>query len=585
VSSQLNISRSGLSWARTRGEAAFPHLWDGLIFAADPRVMRDATPVNTYMQDLAHGHNAIFRNIGGNIPARVIDGMLAWDYTAGAYQPIYAAAASRPHMHWPFDRNAVSVSVWAKAAGAPAAGDVMVSHCDNLAGAVSGYHLGWDGVATARFAIDAPAANKATAVVTPTEWNHYLGTYDGRTIRIWANGIEGTADAYAGPMGTPAPVYAYLATAVIPPAHLFNGYMRDVRIYARALGPGEAMRIFCDPAYHPMVRKRHVPRVIPWFPKLSRIRLGDDTGKQVISGGRFAKVQRHTQPSQFVGPVEYIETLIQPPPITQQANKSRYEKSPTRAAAEQAQPVLRSYAIPGVAPFGGVCMHLAGRFYIEARGKYRIFNDAEYRFYYSNSAPPEEGATPDETSSSLPHTTADTFADGTWYLSVSFFNGVIDSGFLPVGPNGETYLRLDVADGAATGSPPNGPNAWHLERRSGGVIRVCAWYVQTGSLRADQFAITYTTDDGTPGEDDPDGTSSIVSGGLAVLQYDLPAQDHGTPVTVRLQTRRNDGTAESPSWVYSEGSSTLSKTADAEGPSAPPTGENWAGPAPEESRS
>lgn len=218
-----------------------------------------------------------------------------------------------------------------------------------------------------------------------------------------------------------------------------------------------------------------------------------------------------------------------------------------------------------------------GKFYAEARGVYRIFNAATYRFYRSDSAPPEEGDTPFATNATLPHTPTDTFSDGTWYLSVSYYNGILDSGFLPVGPNSETYVRLDIDSGAATNAPPQAPIDWRLELRPNGVVRVIGVYVETGSLRAGQWSIAYTTDDSTPPADAPSITPAMGSGLLALLEYDLPAQSHGTTVKVRLQTRRQDA-----SWVYSEGSTVLTITADAQGPTAPLGADRWSGRLPEE---
>jgi hypothetical protein len=74
---------------------------------------------------------------------------------------------------------------------------------------------------------------------------------------------------------------------------------------------------------------------------------------------------------------------------------------------------------------------------LAARGLWRIFAPACFRLYRSNVAPPLPGDTPWTTSASLPVTPADTFADGTWYVAVSWFNGIYDSYFLPVGPSGE----------------------------------------------------------------------------------------------------------------------------------------------------
>ena len=200
----------------------------------------------------------------------------------------------------------------------------------------------------------------------------------------------------------------------------------------------------------------------------------------------------------------------------------------------------------------------------EARGLYRIFNTAEYRFYRSNSAPPVEGDSPFATNATLPHEPADAYADGTWYLSISYFNGIYDSGFLPLGPMGETYVRLDLVAGVETGSPPAGPLRWHIEPRASGVVRVVGIYAQSGPLRASQWALAYTIDGSTPPADTPDVTQAIAAADLDYLIYQLPAQSAGITVKVRLQTRRNDG-----GWVYSESSEVLTIAVDATGPTAP----------------
>jgi hypothetical protein len=217
---------------------------------------------------------------------------------------------------------------------------------------------------------------------------------------------------------------------------------------------------------------------------------------------------------------------------------------------------------------------------LDARGLFRVFNSPEYRFYRSPHGPPSESATPFATSSALPHTPTTTFANGTWYLSVSYFNGVIDSGFLPIGPAGETCLTLTIADGSSAADPPAGPIDWRLEARSGGVVRVIGIYFIESGSRADQWAIAYTTDGTTPAADDPDLTEDLTEDGLALLTYGLPAAADGATVSVRLQTRRNDGTEETPVWVYSANSTVLTISADAAGPAAPPAIETHPGPLP-----
>lgn len=229
---------------------------------------------------------------------------------------------------------------------------------------------------------------------------------------------------------------------------------------------------------------------------------------------------------------------------------------------------------------------LRGKHYHSVRGRYRIFNSACYRFYHSTLGPPKPkkdgGDSFFATNSSLNYTPADTFGDGVHYFSVTRFNGIVESGFLPLGPNGETYLRLEVSGGSEIGRPPAAPLLARLEKAASGVIKVLAIYYETGDYRADDFAIAYTTDGSEPPEDSPDDTVAITGIGMQPLEYSLPGQAHGTTVKVRVQTRRNDGTDVSPVWVYSDDSEVLTETVDATGPSAPPSGDTWPGNIPEE---
>lgn len=257
-------------------------------------------------------------------------------------------------------------------------------------------------------------------------------------------------------------------------------------------------------------------------------------------------------------------------------------------------PNLAAVAVPdavydaGYDPLGGASLAnlvtLLERLFASARGKYRIFNGAEFRFYRSNSAPPEPGDVPFATSATLPHQPAVSFADGTWYLSVSYFNGVLDSGFLPLGRNGETYLTLEVDGGEDIGNGPNVPSDVRLIQRAGGVIRVSAFYVATadGSNRANRWAIAYTVDGSTPAVDTPDEVVEMSNGPMQILSFDLPAQAHGTTVKVRVQTRRTTGTEMSPVHRYSAAGSVVSASADASGPSVPLDLRSWSGALPEE---
>ena len=114
-------------------------------------------------------------------------------------------------------------------------------------------------------------------------------------------------------------------------------------------------------------------------------------------------------------------------------------------------------------------------------------------------------------------------------------------------------------------------------------VRVLAYYLpwmDGAANRADEWAITFTTDGSPPAEDAPDVTVEMVKLGSAEqLIYDLPAQGDGTTVKVRVQTRREDS---GPVWVYSDGSAIFTATADAAGPAAPSSADSWPGLLPED---
>jgi len=218
-------------------------------------------------------------------------------------------------------------------------------------------------------------------------------------------------------------------------------------------------------------------------------------------------------------------------------------------------------------------------YYVDLRDTYAIFNAAEYRFYYRAGEPPQETDPPFAINATLPFSPATTFGDGVYYLAVSYFNGVLDSGFLRVGPNGEPYRLLEVGSGTQLTDPPAAPIDARLILRPGGVVRVQAVYFELGTGRATEWVLTYTLDGATPGTPpavSPTVTQTILGTNLSVLEYELPAQADGVTVKVRVQVRRNDG----GTWRYSEGSTVLTAVADAVGPAAAEGAGVWRGAAP-----
>lgn len=221
----------------------------------------------------------------------------------------------------------------------------------------------------------------------------------------------------------------------------------------------------------------------------------------------------------------------------------------------------------------------------EGRGLYRIFNAAEYRFYRTTGGgkPDQSADSPFETNATLPYTSTTTWADGTWWTSVAYFNGVIESPFLALGPAGETALRLEVASSAQVKLPPEGPDSFTLEQLASGVIRIHATYfpgrdTNGGDGKATEWAIWRTFDGSAPNPANaPDLTVTMTFGfGFDVLSKDLAAQSHGVTVKVLVRTRRDD-----PPVIASENTTVVSTTADTTGPAVPGSLYSWRGQLPE----
>lgn len=79
----------------------------------------------------------------------------------------------------------------------------------------------------------------ADAILNARQWYHLAGTWDGNTVKLFVNGVQQTSTAsYSGALLASAEPFA---VGVGRPAsdEFFNGFIDDVRVYDRALDPGE----------------------------------------------------------------------------------------------------------------------------------------------------------------------------------------------------------------------------------------------------------------------------------------------------------------------------------------------------------
>jgi hypothetical protein len=218
-----------------------------------------------------------------------------------------------------------------------------------------------------------------------------------------------------------------------------------------------------------------------------------------------------------------------------------------------------------------------GHPFMDARGLYRVFNAAEYRYRWNNTRAPSLIDPIDETKATLDLETAATFADGIWRFAATFFNGIYDSGFLPVGPFGEPYLILTIESGVIIGNPSQKPDNWSLRvvgtnPTAFGVVWVDGFYTELGSLRADEWYVEYSVDRASWSS----VTQAVPVVGVAVLRLLIPVSwDDGSEVFVRVRMRRDDGAG----WIFSEGIDDVrSIVVDGVGPTAPLGGDQFNAP-------
>lgn len=135
----------------------------------------------------------------------------------------------------------MTVAFWMKNNTAPAVNHGVMGKT-NLNLWTAGWGFFFQTAAEIRFFIQTFNANFAfSSIDTSGDWNHVVGTWDGATIRIYVNGVEGTSDTYASTITTTNPFeIGRLGT------NSFNidGALDDVRIYNRVFSATEVQKLY-----------------------------------------------------------------------------------------------------------------------------------------------------------------------------------------------------------------------------------------------------------------------------------------------------------------------------------------------------
>lgn len=146
-----------------------------------------------------------------------------------------------------FAADTVSVSAWVKptSTGTGTGRRGIVSNSRDTGGVYNGYNLEavqngsaieyrfriWNLAGSANF-----PATQLTA--SPDVWTHLVGTYDGKTVRLYQNGVEvGTNTGYSGPLGVPTSNLKIGSMGAV--TSRFIGDIDEVKIFNRALSAAE----------------------------------------------------------------------------------------------------------------------------------------------------------------------------------------------------------------------------------------------------------------------------------------------------------------------------------------------------------
>jgi hypothetical protein len=142
----------------------------------------------------------------------------------------------------------ISISAWAFSTRSSL--QVLFGRQYNTSGPAS-YGLSQRDATTMYFTIANSSSNEAIASsskLSLNKWQHWLGTFDGKTVRLYLNGLEQTPGSYTGEIlysNTFDTTIGYYTMAA--PSYCWQGQIRDCRIYNIALNPNQVLNLYVNP--------------------------------------------------------------------------------------------------------------------------------------------------------------------------------------------------------------------------------------------------------------------------------------------------------------------------------------------------
>lgn len=126
--------------------------------------------------------------------------------------------------------SAFSISFWTKNDVAPSQYDGMVCNTNGSTWS-KGWGFFYNSSSQIRFFIEG-TSNVAYASITPTDWNHVVGVWNGSTMQIYVNGVAGTSDSFSSNVREQQ---KFNVGRCGHNSFNIDGKVDDVRVYERAL--------------------------------------------------------------------------------------------------------------------------------------------------------------------------------------------------------------------------------------------------------------------------------------------------------------------------------------------------------------
>ncbi len=142
--------------------------------------------------------------------------------------------------------SSITVSLWMRGASG---GDQRIASNRALGAPNNGWFIAYDDSDNQiQFFVDSSAGiDKAgfDIAIVDNQWHHVVGTWDGATIRVFVDGIEGTPVGLGGTIGQSQVIR--FGRGVQASASYYQGLLDDVRIFSRALTRSEIQDIMIHP--------------------------------------------------------------------------------------------------------------------------------------------------------------------------------------------------------------------------------------------------------------------------------------------------------------------------------------------------